>query len=116
MYVRLSVLLSGNKGMGTGKQVYTMPTQAEWKVMKVSDTIIVSVISLVGSIIVAFISYSANRKGAKEASENNAKLIAYRLEQLEAKQDKHNSMIERMYKVEGAVAELQHEVKDLKDK
>ena len=38
-------------------------------------------------------------------------LVAYRLEQLEKKVDKHNSLVERMYKVEGQVAELQHQLK-----
>ena len=41
-------------------------------------------------------------------------LVAYRLEQLEKKVDKHNSLVERMYKAEGQIVELQHEVKELK--
>lgn len=41
-------------------------------------------------------------------------LVAYRLEQLEKKVDKHNSLVERMYKVEGKVTELQHDMEDLK--
>lgn len=84
--------------------------------IKVSDTVIVALISLLGSVIVAIISYKANRKGAEEASKANAELIAYRIQQLERKQDLHNSMIERMFKVEGAVTEVQHEIKDLKAK
>ena len=38
-------------------------------------------------------------------------LVAYRIEQLEKKVDKHNSLVERMYKVEGQVTELQHQLK-----
>jgi hypothetical protein len=34
--------------------------------------------------------------------------------ELEKKQDKHNNLIERTYKLEGVVTELTHEVKDLK--
>lgn len=41
-------------------------------------------------------------------------LISYRLEQLEKKVEKHNNLVERMYKVEGQIAELQHEVQTLK--
>ena len=41
-------------------------------------------------------------------------LVAYRIEQIEKKVDKHNSIVERMYKVEGQIAELQHEVQTLK--
>lgn len=41
-------------------------------------------------------------------------LVAYRLEQLEEKVNKHNNLIERMYKAEGQITELQHDVTDLK--
>ena len=43
-------------------------------------------------------------------------LVAYRIEELEKKVNKHNNLIERMYKVEGNVTELQHDVADLKGK
>lgn len=42
------------------------------------------------------------------------KLVSYRLEQLEKKVDRHNNAVERLFKAEGQIAELQHEVKDLK--
>ena len=79
-----------------------------------SEAAIAATISVIGSIVVALISYAANRKGAKEASETNAKLIAYRLEQLEKKPDKHNSVIERMIHLEGRVTEVEHDIRDLK--
>ncbi len=79
-----------------------------------NEAALAAMISVIGSIIVALISYAANRKGAKEASETNAKLIAYRLEQLEKKQDKHNSVIERMIHLEGRVTECEHDIRDLK--
>lgn len=47
--------------------------------------------------------YAANRKSQA--------LIAYRLEQLEKKVDKHNSVVERTYILEGQVREMQHEMK-----
>lgn len=50
--------------------------------------------------------YAANRKSQA--------LIAYRLEQLEKKVDKHNSVVERTYILEGQVRELQHEMKGVK--
>lgn len=40
--------------------------------------------------------------------------MAYRLEKLEEKVDKHNSVVERMYRLEEIVKNLQAEVKDLK--
>ena len=42
--------------------------------------------------------YSSNRK--------QTTLMAYRLEKLEGKVDKHNQLVERMYKVEGRVEAL----------
>lgn len=42
------------------------------------------------------------------------KLTQYRLQQLEEKVNKHNNLVERTYVLEGAVSELQHDVKDLK--
>ena len=50
--------------------------------------------------------YIANRKSTA--------LIAYRLEQLERKQDVHNNMIERVYRVEGRLTEAEHDIRDLK--
>ena len=50
--------------------------------------------------------YMSNRK--------QAALVAYRLEKLEEKVDKHNSVVERMYRLEEQVKNLQVEVKDLK--
>lgn len=79
-------------------------------------SVIAALISVVGSIIVAMISFYANRKGAKEASETNAKLIAYRIQELEKKQDKHNAVIERTIRLEGRVTEVEHDIRDLKNK
>ena len=45
-----------------------------------------------------------------------SKLTNYRIEQLEKKVEKHNSVVERTYKLEGEVRELQHEMKDLKER
>ena len=77
-------------------------------------TIITALIGLAGSILVAIISYAASRKGIKEASIENARLIAYRLEELEKKVEKHNSIVERTYKLEGQMAEVQHDIRDMK--
>ena len=52
--------------------------------------------------------YLSNRK--------QSVLIAYRLEELEKKVNKHNNLVERMYIVEGHVTELQHDMTELKGK
>ena len=44
--------------------------------------------------------YLANRKSSA--------LIAYRLEELEKKVDKHNKVVERTFLLEGRVTELEH--------
>lgn len=56
---------------------------------------------------------TGNKKATKNVKEQTD-LTLYRIEELEKKQDKHNTVIERTYELEGAVRELQHEVKDLK--
>lgn len=42
------------------------------------------------------------------------RLTTYRLEQLEKKVAAHNSVIERTYKLEGQMTEVQHDIRDLK--
>ena len=55
-----------------------------------TETVIVGLLSLAGTLCGA---YFANKKSAA--------LIAYRLEQLEQKVNKHNNLVERMYNMEG---------------
>lgn len=68
-----------------------------------SETIIVSVISLIGTL-------GGSLGGILVAN----KLTNYRVEQLEKKVEKHNSIVERTFKLEGQVEELQHDIRDLK--
>lgn len=65
--------------------------------------IIVALLGLIGTLAGSFL-------GVLAAS----KMTNYRLEQLEQKVNKHNNIIERTYKLEGQVAECQHDIKDLK--
>ena len=44
----------------------------------------------------------------------SSKLVNYRIEQLEKKVAAHNSVIERTYKLEGQMVEVQHDIRDLK--
>lgn len=50
-------------------------------------------------------------KQTKKTVKAQTDLTIYRIEQLEQKQDKHNSLIERMYKVEEDIAVLQEQHK-----
>ena len=49
--------------------------------------------------------YLSNRK--------QASLVAYRLEKLESKVDKHNNVVERVYRLESQMEALQSELKSL---
>lgn len=42
------------------------------------------------------------------------KLTNYRIEQLEKKVEKHNSVVERTFRLEGRVDEVEHDIRDLK--
>lgn len=68
------------------------------------------------SIVVAMITGLLSLAGVYMANRKSSTLIAYRIEQLEHKQDVHNGMIERMYKVEGRVTEIEHDIRDLKNR
>lgn len=65
-----------------------------------SDTVIVAVLALFGTLAG---SYFSNRK--------TSALIAYRLEQLEQKVNKHNSVIERTYKLENKESIVEEQIK-----
>lgn len=67
------------------------------------------------AIVVAIISGAGTLAGSLLGVVASSKLTQYRLKQLEDKVSKHNSVIERTYKLEGQVTELQHDVRDLKD-
>lgn len=66
------------------------------------------------SIIVALITGLLSLCGVYFANRKSTALIAYRLEQLERKQDAHNNLIERTYKLEGRMTEAEHDIRDLK--
>ena len=67
-----------------------------------SETIIVAIISLVGTL---FGSYLGQRK--------TTALVVYRLEQLEKKVDKHNNVIERTYILEEQMKSANHRLNNL---
>ena len=68
-----------------------------------------------GEIAVALIGLAGSAVGSLVGIVINTRLTTYRLEQLEKKVDKHNQVIERTYKLEGEVQELQHDIRDLKN-
>ena len=68
-----------------------------------SEVVIVAILSLLGTLI-------GSLAGILTAN----KLTNYRIEQLEKKVEKHNSVIERVYKLEKEEAVIQEEINQLK--
>lgn len=64
------------------------------------ETVIVAVLSLIGSLV-----------GTLGGIALNSKLSNYRIEQLEKKVDKHNNLIERMFKAEENINLLDEKIK-----
>lgn len=70
-----------------------------------NSTVIVSLVSLAGTLIGTFGGIMAANR-----------LTTYRLSQLEKKVEKHNSVMERTYKLEGRMTEVEHDIRDIKNK
>lgn len=72
-----------------------------------SETIITSLIAglcvAVPNILATILSHKSNSKKNEETKE----LTLYRIDQLETKVDKHNNLIDRMYKIENRVTLLE---------
>lgn len=68
------------------------------------------------AVVVAIITGGITLIGTVISNVLNHSKTMYRIDQLEKKQDKHNSMIERMYIVEGKVAAIEGDVSELKGK
>lgn len=65
------------------------------------DTIIVAVLSLIGTLAGSF---------------GGTQMIKYRIEQLEKKVEKHNSVVERTYLLEEKIKVANHRIEDLERK
>ena len=66
------------------------------------------------TILVAAITAGFAFLGVYISNRKQAALVAYRLEKLEEKVDKHNNVVERMYRLEEQVKTLQAEVTELR--
>ena len=65
------------------------------------DTIVVAILSLIGTLAGSF---------------GGTQLIKYRIEQLEKKVEKHNSVVERTFLLEEKVKVANHRIEDLEGK
>lgn len=64
-----------------------------------SDTVLVAMISFVGTFIGSF---------------TGMNLIKWRIQQLEKKVEKHNSVVERTFRIEDDIKYIKEDIKDLK--
>ena len=62
-------------------------------------------------VVVALVGLAGSSRGSLAGVVASAKLTAYRLEQLEKKVDKHNTVIERTYKLEETEAVTQEQIR-----
>jgi hypothetical protein len=80
----------------------------------VTSDVVVAVVSgcftLIGVIITVVL---GNKKTSKTVKENGD-LTIYRINELEKKVEKHNSVVERTFVLEGKVLEAQHDIRDIK--
>ena len=67
-------------------------------------------------IIVALLGFAGTLLGSLFGVLAAQKLTQYRLAQLEDKVNKHNKIIERTYVLEGQMVEVQHDIRDIKQK
>ena len=68
-----------------------------------TETIIVAILSVLGTLI-----------GSLGGIITSNKLVTYRIQELEKKVDKHNQLIDRVYKLESHEALIDEEIKTLK--
>ena len=67
------------------------------------------------AVLVALIGLGGSGLGSLFGVLVSSRLTQYRLEQLEKKVQAHNNLIERTYKLEGQMTEVQHDIRDLKE-
>lgn len=68
-----------------------------------SETMIVALLGFAGTVVGSLCGVLAANK-----------LTNYRIQKLEEKVDKHNTVIERTYALEGRMNEAEHDIRDLK--
>ena len=66
-------------------------------------------------VLIALLSFLGTCVGTLGGILTANRLTNYRIAQLEKKVEQHNTVVERTFRLEGVVAELQHVVQDLKD-
>lgn len=80
-----------------------------------SENVLIALIAAVGSIIGSVIAMHSNKKTIIAEFEKNSAIQAEKIDQLDKKVEKHNKVIERVYKLEQHEAVIDSEIEHLKD-
>lgn len=70
-----------------------------------TETVLVALLSLLGTLM-----------GSLSGIVATSKLTNFRLQQLEEKVARHNSVVERTYALEGRMNEAEHDIRDIKER
>lgn len=78
-------------------------------------TLIIGVATPICTLLGVIVANNKSNKKQAEQIDSYKNLTVYRIEQLEAKQDKHNNHTERLYKLEGKVKEIAEEMATVRE-
>lgn len=84
------------------------------------------IVGIAGPLATILVVLLSNKKNEQKQNQSDGKInkkvdeykevTLYRIDQLEKKQDIHNGIIERVYVGEGNILELQHDIRDVKNR
>lgn len=80
-----------------------------------TDILVAAISSIIGFCGVLVTVIVGQRKTSKDIK-SQSDLTLYRIEQLEVKQDKHNTLIERMYRIEDRTDDMTSHINDIEHK
>ncbi len=80
------------------------------------ETIISAIISAAAAISVCVINSTSQHRRLLAELDKHSDMQAYRIEQLEQKVSRHNSVIERTYRLEEQIKVANHRIADLEEK
>lgn len=76
----------------------------------------VAIITGLASLAGVIITVSYGNKQHKKTSSEQTKLTLYRIDQLEKKVELHNNAVERLYRAEGQINTLRHDIERIQNK
>lgn len=80
------------------------------------QTVLPAVISAAAAILVCVLNNRFQNRKDCARQEKAISLIEYKIDELSQRVEKHNSVIERTFTLEGQMHEVQHEIRDLKER